>query len=284
VSPLLRTRDPVRVLDDRDLPAAQALLSRDPVTNVFVASRVEVAGLSARRLGAEMWGYVEDGHVTALCYHGANLVPAEAGPEAARAFAERAARQPRICSSIVGPLAAVDVMWEVLAPVWGPAREVRRPQPLMAIDRAPAVPADPGVRQLGPADIETVLPACVAMFTEEVGVSPTAGDGGAMYRARVTELVVSGRSYARIDGDRVVFKAEVGAVTRDACQVQGVWVDPALRGTGLGTAGTAAVVEHALRDHAPVVSLYVNDYNAAARAAYRRVGFTEVGELVSVMF
>jgi len=33
------------------------------------------------------------------------------------------------------------------------------------------------------------------------------------------------------------------------------------------------------------VSLYVNDFNApGARAAYRRVGFTETGQLMSVLF
>jgi hypothetical protein len=46
----------------------------------------------------------------------------------------------------------------------------------------------------------------------------------------------------------------------------------------------AAVVAEALRSVAPVVSLYVNDYNAPARAAYRRVGFTETDTFMSVLF
>ena len=60
-----------------------------------------------------------------------------------------------------------------------------------------------------------LLPACIAMFTEEIGVSPLAGDGGALYRARVDR---AGRRRAgRTPASRtaaVLFKAEVGAATR----------------------------------------------------------------------
>ena len=51
-----------------------------------------------------------------------------------------------------------------------------------------------------------------------------------------------------------------------------------------GAAGTAAVVEYARTAIAPVVSLYVNDFNTTARAAYARVGFREVGQYASVLF
>jgi hypothetical protein len=46
----------------------------------------------------------------------------------------------------------------------------------------------------------------------------------------------------------------------------------------------AAVVVEAARSIAPLVSLYVNDFNTPARAAYRRAGFTEAGQLMSVLF
>ncbi|HEX9033952.1 MAG TPA: GNAT family N-acetyltransferase, partial [Streptosporangiaceae bacterium] len=93
-----------------------------------------------------------------------------------------------------------------------------------------------------------------------------------------------GRSFARIDGGTIVFKAEVGAVTPRACQIQGVWVPPALRGRGHASRGMAALVQIARQVFAPVVSLYVNDFNAPARAAYQRVGFAEVGTFTSVLF
>jgi predicted GNAT family acetyltransferase len=272
------------VLDAHDLAEVQAMLARNPVEDVFVASRVEACGVDAWRLGAELWGYGERGALTSLCYAGANLVPVQAGSEAVRAFAERARRQGRRCSSIVGPAAAAMGMWHLLEATWGPAREVRANQPLMAIDDLPMVEPDTAVRRVRPDEVDVLLPACVAMFTEEVGVSPLVGDGGSLYRARVEELVSLGRAFARIEDGRVLFKAEIGAATSEVCQVQGVWVQPSLRGQGMGSAGTAGVVNLARQDIAPVVSLYVNDFNVSARRSYERVGFRQVGTFASVLF
>jgi uncharacterized protein len=275
---------PVRVLDDRELDAVRDLLDRDPVANVFVSSRIESAGLDPWRLGAEVWGFVAGGRLAALCYAGANLVPVGASADACRGFAEKARRQGRRCSSIVGPRDQVALLWSLLEPTWGPPREVRPNQPLMAISDAPKVAPDPLVRRVRPDELDILYPACVAMFTEEVGISPANGDGGSLYRARVGELIGQGRAFARIEDGRVVFKAEVGAATQEACQIQGVWVDPALRGRGYANVGMAAVVEQAQASVAPVVSLYVNDFNTPAVAAYRRVGFVAVGSFMSVLF
>ena len=280
---MLRT-SALRVLRPEDLTEVIELLSRDPVADVFVASRVAAAGLDPRRLGGELWGHVVDGRLESLCHAAANLVPVQAGPDAVHAFADRARRLGRRCASIVGSRDAVAAMWAELEPHWGPARDVRPDQPLMAIETAPLVEPDPLVRPVAMEELDILVPACVAMFTEEVGVSPVTADGGASYRARVAELIRAGRSYARIDDGRVVFKAEIGSVTDAACQVQGVWVPPELRGRGLSGPGMAAVAAQAMRDIAPVVSLYVNDYNHAARATYRTVGFTDRGTFMSVLF
>jgi hypothetical protein len=285
---MLRVRprsEPARLLDDHDRAAALAICDIDPVANVFVASRIRALGLDPGRLGAQIWGFSgEEGRLVSLCYSGANLVPVQATQPAIVAFAERALRQGRRCSSVVGPADVVGELWSYLSPRWGSAREVRAVQPLMVIDGPPRVEADPAVRRVRPSEIDILMPACIAMFTEEVGVSPLTGDGGAAYRARVTELIRSGRAFARIENGRVIFKAEVGAATPQACQVQGVWVRPELRGHGIAAPGMAAVVNMARESIAPLVSLYVNDFNAAGRATYRRAGFAEVGAFMSVLF
>jgi uncharacterized protein len=276
-----------RVLDEADEPAVHRLLATDPVAACVLAGRVELTGTAQVAVGAPLWGFGSGRALDAICLAGANLIPfAVPGAEraAAVAFADRARRAGRRCSTIVGPAAAVAPLWDLLAPSWGPARDHRPRQPLMAIDGPPAAAPEPRVRPVHPDELDTLLPAAVAMFTEEIGVSPLRVDGGAGYRARLSELVRAGRALAWIEEGRVVFKAEIGAVSRAVCQVQGVWVAPEHRGRGIGAAGTAAVVEYARSTLAPVVSLYVNDYNAAALAAYRRVGLREVGQFSSVLF
>jgi predicted GNAT family acetyltransferase len=274
----------VRLLDDRDRDAVLAICDRDPVMHVFVSSRVRALGLEPSRLGAQMWGHGPGGRLESLCYSGANLVPVAATPDAVAAFADLALRQGRRCSSVVGPADEVQAMWAVLRPRWGPAREVRAVQPVMVINGPPLVPPDPLVRRVQLDELDILWPACVAMFTEEVGISPTIGDGGASYRARLVQLIRSGRAFARIEDGKVIFKAEIGAATPQACQVQGVWVRPEYRGQGLAAPGMAAVVVESARSIAPVVSLYVNDFNTPARAAYRRTGFTDTGQFMSVLF
>jgi len=274
----------LRLLDERDFGEVFALCDRDPVVNVFVSSRLHEAGLDLTRLGGQVWGYEPGGQLVSLCYVGANMIPVAATPEALAAFAGRARMMGRRCSSIVGLAPDVMTLWDALRPYWGAAREVRGSQPVMEISGPPAVPPDPLVRRVRREELDILLPASVAMFTEEVGISPIGPDGGGAYRSRVRELIDADRAYARIEDGRVVFKAEIGSVTPLACQVQGVWVRPELRGRGLAEAGMAAVVDDALRRVAPVVSLYVNDYNQPARAAYRRVGFTQTATFASVLF
>ncbi|MFN8076971.1 MAG: GNAT family N-acetyltransferase [Kineosporiaceae bacterium] len=278
-------RPSLRVLDPRDLEEALVLCARDVVANLFVAARLRETGVDG---GGQLWGFYEGSQLTSLCWWGANLVPVEATPAAVDAFAARARRIGRRCSSIVGPAEPVLALWRQLSGTWARPREVRSVQPLMALSGPPAVPADPAVRRGRPEELDLIVPACVSMFTEEVGYSPVAVDGGAAYVAQVTGLVTQQRSFVRVEqgehGPEIVFKAELGSVTPEAVQVQGVWVNPAHRGRGLAAPAMAALVEQVRASVAPTVSLYVNDFNHRAVRVYERVGFARVGTYATVLF
>jgi GNAT superfamily N-acetyltransferase len=281
---VLTTRHGVRPLGTTDLDAFLALTSRDPVVNVFADHRARTTNLEPRWLGGEMWGRFDGGDLVAACHVGANLVPVEAQPDDARTFAERALTRSRSVSTIVGPHEAVEVFWNTVAGQWGRPRELRWHQPHLQIDHDPMVEGHPDVRRTTRADLDLLYPACVAMYTEEVGVSPEVGGGADLYRARVQQLISRGWSFARFEGDRLVFKAEVACASPYAAQIQGVFVPPDRRGEGHAVSGMAAVVDLVRREIAPAVSLYVNEWNVPARRAYAKVGFRETARFSTVMF
>lgn len=120
------------------------------------------------------------------------------------------------------------------------------------------------------------------MFTAEIGYPPYAGSTRS-YRAAIGSLIDRGHTYVVAEGGRVLFKADIGSVALGCAQVQGVWLSPELRGQGLAVPMMAAVVEQIMMDDVDLVTLYVNDYNAAARATYRRIGMADIGTFSTVL-
>jgi predicted GNAT family acetyltransferase len=283
---VLRTREQVRVLGPGDRDRFVALAEQDPVVNVFADYRARLTNLDERWLGGQVWGRFEGEELVAGCHLGANLVPVQCSPDDVGAFADVALRRRGTVGTMVGPHDVVAALWDLVEPRWSRPREIRMRQPHLEIHHLSTVTPAADVRLTTPGDLEALYPACVAMYTEEVGVSPENDSGGGdLYRARVQQLIGRGWSLASFDELGVVFKAEVACVTPYAAQVQGVWVRPDRRGQGLSVSGMAAVVSHVLGSGmAPVVSLYVNEWNEPARAAYARVGFEQTATFATLMF
>lgn len=278
--PLFRVADDRRVSVVRDVTDVQQVFEEDPVGTCMVAARIGASGLDPATMGGELWTRSRSSE--SLCFAGANLVPMRGTDADLRAFADKAMSVPRRCSSLVGRTELVMPMWQQLEPVWGPAREVRDCQPLLTLTDPPMCPMDPAVRPVRMDELDVYLIAAVAMFIGEVGIDPRMGDGGRGYRRRVAGLIAAGRAWARFEDGEVVFKAEIGAQTPTVGQIQGVWVHPDWRGQGLGAAGTATLAAAVLRS-GRTPSLYVNDFNVAARATYHRIGFVQLGTYATVL-
>jgi GNAT superfamily N-acetyltransferase len=274
----------VRTLDGDDTAALVLLAQRDPVSNVFILAHLRATGTAAPTSGgAGVLGVFDDGVLAGACWAGANLVPIQLEPTLAGVVAAAANRSGRRYASAFGPAAAVLALHAELVDLGHRAHEVRPDQPLMTISEAPSVEPNPGLALGNLADFDRILPACAAMFEEEVGYSPFLG-GREFYSRRVEGLIRQGHSLVHLNEAReVVFKAELGAVTSDVTQIQGVWMNPLYRGQGLSAGYMASVVEQA-RKVAPVASLYVNGFNTRARATYERVGFSQVGTFATVLF
>jgi len=284
----------------RDLAEALDMCAADAVANVVPAMHLETAS-KAGIVPKGLWVVRRRGRASrslaGVLWCGANLtavLPTESDEaddtraEVAAAIVARLSRP----AALVGDAELTLDLWGRVESWWGPARQLRPSQVSMVIRRDPD-PVETPQREVEPLtrasmdDYGQLLPAAAHMFMGEVGYDPLK-HGREAYEDRLMHLVRAGRSYIMygdVHGKRgVVFKAEVGVVGGGVAQIQGVWVQPSLRGLGYGSAGMAQLVKHVRKDHASAVSLYVNDFNTAALGAYESAGFERVGTFATVMF
>lgn len=282
---MFRRSSGLRPLRPAALEGALRLAGTDPLVNALPGSRLLELRRTAGMLQQEFSLVGADHAPSVLLWQGANAGPVGGDEVLWCILAERLASRSRLSSSLVGPRVAIESMWPIVGRAWGAPRELRWSQPLLEAVAEPAVVPEAAVRPAQVGEEDVVFPAAVAMFREEVGADPTAYDGGRGYRRRVAELIQAGRTYViRDSGGRIVFKADVGAIFGEAAQLHGVWVDPRERGHGIARRAMAAVAEQVRRDHAPRVSLYVNDFNEPARRAYDAAGFRQAAELATILY
>lgn len=309
-------RPTVRPLTHEDEPALRAMIAQDPVAHLFAAEHLQRIGLprssmlTGRRAASPFLGVFgpassnpesesegssgsQPAHrLMGACWFGANLVPVVLDPAHLAPVADYVRSSRRDVSSIFGPAQPVLGLWDRLGRAGFRAFDVRPEQPLLLLDQAASLPvredrpADRGlsaVRWAREGDLPRLLPAAVAMFTEEVGYSPLSRDPDG-YRQRVAQGVRERRTVLATDaGGSVVFKTDIGLAADSVCQLQGVWLDPRWRGRGLSEPllRQACALIGARYDE---ISLYVNAYNAPARALYRAVGFRRAGTFATILF
>lgn len=185
--------------------------------------------------------------------------------------------------SVHGRRDLVEALWSHLGACWGAPREYRDRQLLLALTDPPAPgEADRRVRRAVPDDLERYLPAAAAMYREELGADPFAPGLGGAFRRRTAQLLSGGRAWALVEDGRVVFKADVGALSPTIAQIQGVWVHPECRGHGIGSACMRAVFER-LAAGGRTPTLVVNETNVPASRLYARLGMRTVAPYATVL-
>jgi len=254
-------------------------LASAPEVNCFLSSRAQLLEKSKNStLLVYRNSYSE---IEGVTYIGGNLIPAISSRTALLSLVDHLRSKQYKFSSIVGESRTVFDLWELISHLYSEPRAIRQSQPLLSLRGVPKISGNPLVHPATLADLEEVVEVGIAMFTAEVGEVPDYVD----YRSRSIELIGAGRTLISrdLDNGKIIFKSDIGAIGAGAYQIHGVWVDPAQRGKGLGSAGIATLVEYGNR-FAPIASLYVNDFNHAARASYHKVGFEKVAELATIFF
>jgi uncharacterized protein len=269
----------IRSLSDDDAGAALAFLRRDPLTNVYLISRL----LEERFVAATQTVEVRYNREIVLVASLATNVVIAADSEAPREIidaavavvAERILTRMLPVRAIISPAPLVESLWKRLQSQLDPPTVVRMIQPVYAISGRLDFPDLKEARYATLRDLDNLVPACAAMHKEEVGIDPLERDAVG-YRERIRELVEKKRSIVRLQHNRIIAKCEFSAVTPEAVQLMGVWTDPVLRRRGFGRALLREVCGHLARK-GKSVTLFVNDFNRPAIALYQALGFRLIG-------
>jgi predicted GNAT family acetyltransferase len=110
------------------------------------------------------------------------------------------------------------------------------------------------------------------MALEEGGSSPLQRDPSG-FRKRTSRRIEQNRVWVLMEGNRLVFKADIVSATPEVAYLEGIYVHPEERRKGHALRCLTKLSSILLND-TKSICLTVNDRNQHAVALYEKVGFT----------
>lgn len=132
-----------------------------------------------------------------------------------------------------------------------------------------------GLRLANLDDLELVLPAHAQLAFDESGIDPLLNDPEG-FRLRCARRIEKGQTWVLVEDGRLIFKSEVISDTQEVAYLEGVWVDPAVRGKGYGLRCMSQLVRELLSKSASVC-LLVNEKFEDSQRFYKKAGFKFIG-------
>jgi len=168
----------------------------------------------------------------------------------------------------------VEQFWNSYADDGQPMRHACR-ELLFELKESVAFGADiEGLRLATIDDLELIAPVHAGMAEAESGINPLAVDPEG-FLARCARRIEKGRVWVIVEEDQLVFKADVQAETPEVMYLEGVYVAPQYRSTGIGRRVMTRLCGRLLTKTASICAL-VNEENESAQAFYRLCGFRRV--------
>jgi hypothetical protein len=258
-------------LTEGDRTEVLSFLSERPLHTVCMAGLIRDNGLeSPHNRGAFYGCRNSEGRLEGVALIGHHTLVEARTHRASQEFALMA----QCCTQthlIMGELERVEEFWNYYADEGRPMRlacrellfELRRP--------VGAAGGAAGLRLATPEDLDLIAPVQAYLVELESRINPLDIDPEG-FRARCLRRIEMGRTWVIVEGGRLLFKAEVQADTPDVIYLEGVYVNPSVRGTGAGRKYMAALCGLMFtRTH--TVCLLVNEENERAHRFYRSCGF-----------
>lgn len=267
----------VTELTEADRAEVLALLAERPVHTIGMAGLIRDNGIVSERHRGRFYGCRNtEGRLEGVALIGHHTLIEARTRRALREFALVAQGCART-HMILGEVEAVEEFWDAYADEGRAMRracrevlfELRR-HALGGLSRLLGEPGG-GLRRATSDDIDLVAPVHAALAEAESGVNPLAADPAGFVR-RSLRRIEQGRTWVVIEGDRLIFKADVQAETPDCIYLEGVYVHPAERGTTLGRRHLTEL-SRLLLARTRVICLFANEENERAQRFYRMCGF-----------
>lgn len=259
-------------LEEREREEVLAFLAERPLHTVCMAGLIRDNGVESplnrgtfygcRNTEGRLEGVALIGHATLL------------DARTRRAFSEFAlvAQGSTRTHMIMGETEAVEEFWNHYADAGQQMRRAGRELLFELRKPVESVSEIEGLRLATREDLDLVAPVHAGLAEAESGINPLDVDPEG-FRARCLRRIEQGRVWVIVSGDgRLVFKADVQAQTPDVVYLEGVYVNPAERGTGVGRDCLKQLTRELLiRTRA--VCLLANVENRSAHTFYRMCGF-----------
>ena len=260
-----------QLLTDEYEAEVLAFLAERPLHTVGMAGLILENGLTSplnrgdfyacRDASGELEGVALIGHATLIEAH---------SDEALEAFAQLARNNSR-AHLIRGEQEMIERFLDYYTPTGYLPRLVSRE---VLFEQKQSVMRDEPVGHLRPAtlnDLEQVMAVNAAMIYEECGVNPLQTDL-AGFSQRTARRIEQGRIWVWMEDGRLIFKTDIMSDTPEVIYLEGVYVNPTERGTGLGRRSmTRLGSELLLRTRR--VCLLANEENERSHAFYRNCGY-----------
>ena len=174
----------------------------------------------------------------------------------------------------------VEEFWNFYADEGQPMRRACR-ELLFELNRTVEIPGKTeGLRLATPDDLDLVAPVHAAMAQTESGINPLETDREGFLK-RCARRISKNRVWVVITDNRLIFKADVQAETPEVIYLEGVYVCPEERGSGLARKYFSMLCKMLLSKTRSVCVL-ANEENERAHAFYRLCGFRCISSYDSV--
>ncbi len=212
----------------------------------------------------------KDGKLQGVALVGRYILFETRSDAAIEAFA-RLSQECRSAHMLLGEQEEVQTFWDC----YGDGGQAERLycRELLFEQRCPVGVRDavPGLRLATLDDLDLVVPAHAQTAFYESGIDPLK-ENPEGFRKRCARRIEQGQTWVWVEDGRLMFKAEVLTNTPEVAYLEGVWVDPAERGKGVGLRCMSQLNRELLSQTASVC-LLVNERSQAAQRFYKKAGY-----------